>query len=171
MASKEIRREIEPMSRYNPYDCHRMVIEEKDKEIASLKEQLDLARAEIQGLSRKLVEVQTERNQWELEAKKYCAELGEMKILEEQGLLVRLPCKVGDAVWDIDFKRPTPSMITGFSCGVRSDDEDECDDKDEIRMYSMGLGIENSFPVSEIGKTVFLTKEEAEKALVGSGAE
>lgn len=29
--------------------------------------------------------------------------LAEYEDLEEQGLLVRLPCKVGDMVWDNDF--------------------------------------------------------------------
>lgn len=33
-------------------------------------------------------------------------ELKSYKDLEEQGLLVRLPCKVGDTVWDNDFGYP-----------------------------------------------------------------
>lgn len=33
---------------------------------------------------------------------------------EEQGLLVRLPCKVGNTIWDIDTGRPEPYKITGI---------------------------------------------------------
>lgn len=60
--------------------------------------------------------------------------------LVEQGRLVELPCKVGDIVWDIDYSRP---------CSNGS--------------------IVGSFASSEIGKTVFLTKEEAEQALKQMG--
>lgn len=104
---------------------------------------------------------------WKTEAKKAMAQLGEYKIAEEQGLYIKLPCKVGDTVWDNDFGKPMPSMIKGFSLGVSSDDEEENDDYDnnEIRMYSIGCGIEQSFSISEIGKTVFITREAAEKAL------
>ena len=90
------------------------------------------------------------------------------KDLEEQGLLVRLPCKVGDTVWDNDSGYPKSYEIKAFSYGY-------CDSyvepgigiEDEIIFYyenSIG-SITGSFPMSEIGKTVFLTREEAEKKL------
>lgn len=88
--------------------------------------------------------------------------------LEEQGLLVRVPCKVGDMVWDNDFGYPESYEIKAFSYGY-------CDSyvepgvgiEDEIIFYyenSIG-SITGAFPMSEIGKTVFLTREEAEKKL------
>lgn len=88
--------------------------------------------------------------------------------LEEQGLLVRLPCKVGDMVWDNDFGYPESYEIKAFSYGY-------CDSyvepgigiEDEIIFYyenSIG-SITGAFPMSEIGKTVFLTREEAENKL------
>ena len=91
-------------------------------------------------------------------------ELKEYKDLEEQGLLVRLPCKVGDTVWDNDFGYPESYEIKAFSYGY-------CDSyvepgigiEDEIIFYyesSIG-SITGAFPMSEIGKTVFLTREEA----------
>lgn len=40
------------------------------EEIKTLKEQLDISRAEVQGLSRKLVDVNTKADYWEREAKK-----------------------------------------------------------------------------------------------------
>lgn len=84
--------------------------------------------------------------------------------LEEQGRLIKLPCKVGDTVWDIDFGFPTPCYISAFSLG-------ECEDYiydpisgKEIVFYHYGR-FTGSFLMSEIGKTVFLTKSEAESKL------
>lgn len=95
-------------------------------------------------------------------------ELKSYKEAEEQSLLVKLPCKVGDTVWDNDFGYPESYEIKAFSYGY-------CDSyvepgigiEDEIIFYyenSIG-SITGSFPMSEIGKTVFLTREEAEKKL------
>lgn len=94
----------------------------------------------------------------------------EYKNLEEQGLLVKLPCKVGDMVWDNDFGYPESYEIKAFSYGY-------CDSyvepgigiEDEIIFYYENythlISITGAFPMSEIGKTVFLTREEAEKML------
>ena len=46
-----------------------------------------------------------------------CEKLGKYEDLEEQGRLVKLPCKVGDTVWDNDFGRPCAYTITSFSFG------------------------------------------------------
>lgn len=48
---------------------------------------------------------------------KWLEELKSYKDLEEQGLLVRLPCKVGDMVWDNDFGYPESYEIKAFSYG------------------------------------------------------
>ena len=97
-------------------------------------------------------------------------ELKSYKDLEEQGLLVRLPCKVGDTIWDNDFGYPESYEIKAFSYGY-------CDSyvepgigiEDEIifyyENYTHSISITGAFPMSEIGKTVFLTREEAEKKL------
>ena len=57
--------------------------------------------------------------------------------------------------------------ITGFSFGTAEDYIDEPVKENEIIYYcSNPIGsITGSFASSEIGKTVFLTKEEAEQAL------
>lgn len=101
---------------------------------------------------------------------KWLEELKSYKDLEEQGLLVRLPCKVGDMVWDNDFGYPESYEIKAFSYGY-------CDSyvepgigiEDEIifyyENYTHSISITGAFPMSEIGKTVFLTREEAEKKL------
>lgn len=95
-------------------------------------------------------------------------ELRSYKGLEEQGLLVRLPCKVGDTVWDNDFGYPESYEIKAFSYGY-CDSYVEPDIEDEIifyyENYTHSISITGTFPMSEIGKTVFLTREEAEKKL------
>lgn len=98
-------------------------------------------------------------------------ELKSYKEAEEQGLLMRLPCKVGDTVWVVT------SPINVFN---------ECDGAAEYEVYESYLSsvtyytcgeqfrinakVTNSFIVEyfrecDFGKTVFLTREEAEKKL------
>ena len=87
--------------------------------------------------------------------------------LEEQGRLIKLPCKVGDTVWDNDCGRPCAYTITAFSFG-------ECEEyicepvttKEVVFYYANSSGsIAGSFAESEIGKSVFLNKYEAEAKL------
>ena len=93
--------------------------------------------------------------------------LKEYEDLEEQGRLVILPCKVGDTVWDNDYGRPCAYTITAFSFG-------ECEEyicepvttKEAVFYYVNSSGsITGSFAESEIGKSVFLNKSEAEAKL------
>lgn len=93
--------------------------------------------------------------------------LAEYEDADEQGFLLRTPCKIGETVWDIDMKIPCAYRITGFSFGTGEDYIDEPVTEKEIVFYyrsSSGI-ITGSFAISEIGKTIFLTKEEAEAAL------
>lgn len=100
-------------------------------------------------------------------------ELKEYKDLEEHGLLVRLPCKVGDTVWVVT------SPINVF-------DYDKYDGDAEYEVYESFLSsvsyyasgeqfriyakVTNSFIAAyfrecDFGKSIFLTREEAEKKL------
>lgn len=83
--------------------------------------------------------------------------LGEYEDLEEQGLLLRLPCKVGDTVYTIRKYSYCPSGIChkDISCS-------ECRDRSPFGIYKKKFALKDS---KEIGKTIFLTKEEAEQAL------
>lgn len=87
--------------------------------------------------------------------------------LEEQGLLVRLPIKIGSTVWDNNFGYPESYEIKAFSYGY-CDSYVEPDIEDEIIFYCENYNgsITVAFPMSEIGKNVFLTREEAEKKLM-----
>ena len=93
-------------------------------------------------------------------------ELKTYKEAEEHGLLVRLPCTVADKVWDNDFGYPESYEIKAFSYGY-CDSYVEPDIEDQIIFYyeNYSGSITGAFPMSEIGKTVFLTNEEAEKKL------
>ena len=93
--------------------------------------------------------------------------LKEYEDLEEQGLLLKLPCKVGDTVWDNDYGKPCPYTVTGFSFGTGEGYIDEpVSLKEVVYYYSNYSGsITGSFAVSELGKSVFLTQAEAEKKL------
>ena len=82
--------------------------------------------------------------------------LAEYEDLEEQGLLIKLPCKVGDTVYAINCNEIIESTVTEITLnekGVRY-----------IRLYSTDDRLAD-FKYDYFKKTVFLTREEAEKAL------
>lgn len=96
----------------------------------------------------------------------------EWKDLEEQGLLLRLPCKVGDTVYFVDRKYDrknnqfVPFVHNGYVKTIKFSLRPtkvtiEYEDIDDRCGRCKGKDIH----VSNIGKTVFLTRAEAEKAL------
>lgn len=93
--------------------------------------------------------------------------LGEYEDLEEQGRLIKLPCMAGDIVWDNDYGRPYAYTITAFSFGECEGYIDEpVATKEVVFYYTNSNGsITGSFAESEIGKSVFLSKSEAEAKL------
>lgn len=76
---------------------------------------------------------------------------------EEQGLLLRLPCKVGETVYH----------IYADDCGNQpcSDVCYEC----EYAIWKMRECAFNSLMFDDVGVSVFLTRAEAEKALAEMG--
>ncbi len=105
---------------------------------------------------------------------KLLTKLGEYEDAEEQGLLLRLPCKVGDIVYHektyvtihtgIQAYQITNIMISQNKKGVWTK-------KYRAMLLLNGKIIDNqlNFSFDEIGKTVFLTKEEAEQSLKQMG--
>ena len=96
---------------------------------------------------------------------KLLVKLGEYEDAEEQGLLLKLPCKVGDTVYypenDINFIFPVRiSKIIVMDLELMQFDGCFFDCNGDP-------AIEYEFDNDDFGKTVFLTKEEAEQALVG----
>ena len=82
--------------------------------------------------------------------------LAEYEDLEEQGLLVRLPCKVGDDLYCIVNGKVKKLKVHSF--GIPDFEITDIEFK-----YVDGFKIVRF--VGEVGKTVFLTREEAEKKL------
>ena len=95
--------------------------------------------------------------------------LADYEDAEEQGLLLRLQCNVGDIIWDVDYGKPCAYTITGYSFGTAEDYIDEPIKEDEIVYYytNSNGSINGSFTASAIGESLFLSKEEAEKSLAG----
>lgn len=85
-----------------------------------------------------------------------CKKLAEYETLEEQGLLVRLPCKLGDDLYCIVNGEAKKLKVHSF--GVPDFEIIDIEFK-----YVDGFKIVRF--VGEVGKTVFLTREEAEKKL------
>ena len=88
---------------------------------------------------------------WLKDVAELLEELKSYKGLEEQGLLVRLPCKIGDDLYCIVNGEVKKLKVHSF--GVQDF---------EIK-YVDGFKIVRF--VGEVGKTVFSTREEAEKKL------
>lgn len=77
--------------------------------------------------------------------------LKEYEDLEEQGRLIKLPCKVGDTVY----------VIVGKNISVQKIQRATIDSEMKIEFCTKRRG----FALFNIGKTVFLTKSEAEAKL------
>lgn len=94
-----------------------------------------------------------------------CQKLGEYEDLEEQGRLVKLPCKVGDVVYaycdefgilEYEVDSIVIDKHITYQCSAYSEPIGDCPSEclDEIEP-----------DISDFGKTVFLTREEAEAKL------
>lgn len=81
--------------------------------------------------------------------------LKEYEDLEERGLMLRLPCKVGDTIFALMEDKP------------KSIEETVCSKMCiEIQApFPYDNGIKMFFKIEDFGKTVFLTREEAERVL------
>ena len=88
-----------------------------------------------------------------------CDKLAAYEDAEEQGLLVRLPCKVGDTLFfaQVGREEPFSMRVQGMSISASGND---------VILHFGGFPITNAWG-SEVGKTLFLTREEAETALKG----
>lgn len=93
----------------------------------------------------------------------YVKKLAEYENLEEQGLLLKLPCKVGDTVYEVQkIRRRIQSLeIISAYIGRMGELYFNWELKDGIGIYQNIRG----FGMSQLGKTVFLTQAEAEETL------
>ena len=89
---------------------------------------------------------------WE---EKVWEKLAHYEDLEEQGKLIKLPCKIGDTVWDIKWWDDTTEtrVIDGKTYFRR------------VMKHKVTKSKFKLFDYDNFGKTVFLTRKEAEAAL------
>lgn len=87
---------------------------------------------------------------WECPVGKAIEKLAEYEDLEEQDLLVRLPCHISTTVWDICGMDIRENVVSGIECG-----------KDGKQF----LWANHDEWLGELNDLVFLTREEAEKKL------
>ena len=83
-------------------------------------------------------------------ADKILTKLAVYEDLEEQGLLVRLPCPVGTTVWDICGMDIRENVVCGIECGKNG---------------KQFLWANHDEWLGELNDLVFLTREAAEKKL------
>ena len=88
---------------------------------------------------------------------KWLEELKSYKDLEEQGLLVRLPCKLNGTLYSVNYSNKTIAENTIIKISIN----------DHVkRFYCIDDNLrERIFFSRRIGENVFLTREEAEKKL------
>lgn len=104
----------------------------------------------------------TPEQMWQIDGqfREQARELGEYKRAEEQGILLRMPCKVGDTVYVL-----VEMDDDGKYTRVKVDFIDDIYFEDNVIMIRFQY-VWHDTTLSDIGKTVFLTREEAEAKLV-----
>lgn len=88
--------------------------------------------------------------------------------LEEQGVLVRLPCKVGDTVWELCLCDDGNYRIFPMIVKTISEYGTLKQVKKDITIWNIYAESDYTYmykSFADFGKTVFSTKEEAEKKL------
>ena len=127
-----------------------------------------LADYEDTGLTPEEIKTPSEDTMINLAAQALCVEpsrLRELAKADKDGRLEVLPCKVGDMVWVIAHpwtdklqKKPLVAYVNGmklFPHGLYVN----------VLFDTIKINGTRDYGISRIGKTVFLTREEAEKAL------
>lgn len=127
---------------------------------------------------------------WEYkQVAEYLIDLKQYRELEEQGRLVKLPCKIGDDIYEIEVNTDACYECKYFEQSFRSEPDDYCTNPEvstrDGKKYPTGPAWHYGYPLCEkqfykiiryrmddigmiyrrmdkIGETAFLTREEAE---------
>lgn len=80
------------------------------------------------------------------------------------------PCNIGDTVYEVEEGQILKCVVIGFRIGrLMVDDEDEDEYSDVEWNIDLDAGfMQSSLRLSQFGKTLFLTREDARKALFGN---
>lgn len=80
---------------------------------------------------------------------------------------IELPVEIGMVIYESDFPR-YPQRVIGYRIGrlIGEDEEEFEEEREENELYIdyEGYGMSGSSPISRFGKSIFLTREEAECA-------
>lgn len=129
------------------------IIEHCDRKTSMYEKACDIKYLEITTMNNPIKEY------WEhKQVAKYLRQLKDYEDLEEQEKLVKLPCKVKDTVYGISMGKIIKLTVNEISTLYMKGEKIinvKCQNNDEFRNY-----VEREF-----GKTVFLTKSEAEEKL------
>ena len=93
---------------------------------------------------------------WEDNYHNVLQKLADYEDLEEQGLLLRLPCKVGDKAWYVNRDGINEVIVDSFVFNVNL-----------LANVSVYIGAERFGKTLTPYKTLFFSKEEAEQKLKG----
>lgn len=105
---------------------------------------------------------------WLEDVAEWLGELKSYKDLEEQGLLVRFPCKVGDTVWELCLCDDGNYKIFPMIVKTISEYGTLRQVKKDITIWNIYAESDYTYmykSFADFGKTVFSTNEEAEKKL------
>ena len=93
--------------------------------------------------------------------------LAEYEDLEEKGLLLKLPCKMGDYMYDISLESNTITPVRINEIIIYTLNNDTYSYQYNCCSFDAHGDVYAEYEVdaNDIGKTVFLTKEEAEQEL------
>ena len=105
---------------------------------------------------------------WECPVGKAIEKLADYEDAQEKGLLVRLPCKVGDMVWELCLCDDGNYKIFPMIVKTVSEYGSLRQVKKDITIWNIYAESDYTYmykSFADFGKTVFSTKEEAEKKL------
>ena len=153
-------------SRVRIKDTDTLAVAKKLKEYEDMEEELESIYGECPGLLKKVIDtLKSHPNIEETPVKSRLLtdedadKWLEYKQLEEQGKLLKLPCKVGDTVWNYSYFGLRDYKVTymGF-------------DKDGLLYFDCESGITYSFRcyLKDFKDKIFLTKSEAEAKVAES---
>lgn len=151
---------MEACEQYVDNNCNEYPIQECMSKLAAY-ENTELEPEQIDELNKMLLNDQIRHG-------RALDKLLEYQKLEKQGLLIKLPCKVGDTVFIYaDFtKNFEPYTVEAIHLGSCYTMQFDCN------LYMLDELIDaTEFELEDIGKTVFLTEKEIKKALEASNGE
>ena len=90
--------------------------------------------------------------------------LAELEDRIENGTLIELPCKVGDTAYHLSDKTVLGEVVVKTSYSITNNKIDLCNSC--IYTNDIGDKYYNYYRLSKLGKSLFLTKAEAEKKLL-----